>query len=403
MRIAVFGGGAAGFFAAISAARHHPDARVSLYEKSDKVLAKVRISGGGRCNVTHDQPEVRRLARNYPRGEQFLRKAFSRFAVTDTVAWFGAEDVALRAEADGRMFPITNDSGTIIHALQEAAHRAGVEVHLRSGLRGLQREAGGGFVAQVGGGVILADRVITTTGGHPQAAAYAWLEQLGHTIVPPVPSLFTFNIPDDPIRGLMGIALQARVRIVGTPLESSGPVLITHWGLSGPAILRLSAWGARLLNGKSYRFTVQVNWLDGRNEDDLRNMFAAEAADMERKQAHNADPFHLPKRFWEHQLRKADIDPGKAWGSVNKKERNRLIDLLTNDRFEVQGKTTFKEEFVTAGGVSLDEVDPATMQSRKCPGLHFAGEVLDIDGITGGFNFQAAWTTGHIAGCLLSE
>lgn len=370
---------------------------MSLFEKSDKVLSKVRISGGGRCNVTHDQRDIRRLSRNYPRGERFLRKAFTRFAVADTVAWFSEEGVPLKAEADGRMFPITNDSGTIIQALQDAAHRAGVEVHLRSGLRGLLKEVGG-FVAEIGGGSIAADRVIVTTGGHPQAAAYEWLKPLGHTIVPPVPSLFTFNIPDDPIRELMGVVVQARVRITGRPLESSGPVLITHWGLSGPAILRLSAWGARILNTQGYRFTAQVNWLGGRSEDDVRNTFTAEAGALERKQAHNADPFHLPKRFWEHQLRKAGIDPGKAWGSVNRKERNRLIDLLTNDRFEVQGKTTFKEEFVTAGGVSLEEVDPMTMQSRKCPGLYFAGEVLDIDGITGGFNFQAAWTTGHIAG-----
>lgn len=399
MRVAVFGAGAAGYFAAISAARHHPQAQVILFEKSDKVLAKVRISGGGRCNVTHDQPDARKLSKHYPRGERFLRKAFTQFAVADTIAWFAAEGVRLKAEADGRMFPDTDDSGTIIQALQEAARRAGVEVRLHTGIRGLGNE-GGGFIAQVGGSSVEADRVIVTTGGHPQAASYTWLKELGHTIVPPVPSLFTFNIPNDPVRELMGVALPARIRIAGTELESTGPVLITHWGLSGPAVLRLSAWGARALHERNYHFTAQVNWLDGRSEDEVRRTFAEGAAALDRKLAHNADPFHLPKRFWEHQLRKAGIEPGEPWGMVKKKERNRLIDLLTNDRFEVAGKTTFKEEFVTAGGVSLEQVDPHTMQSTRCPGLYFAGEVLDIDGITGGFNFQAAWTTGHIAGRL---
>lgn len=397
MRVAVFGAGAGGFFAAISAARHHPAAEVTLYEKSDKVLSKVRISGGGRCNVTHDQRDPRRLSKHYPRGERFLRKAFERFAVEDTIAWFAAEGVSQRTESDGRMFPATNDSATIVHALQEAARRAGVVVRLRTGIQGLTR-TGNGFTITNHAPPIHADRVIVSTGGHPQATSYAWLQALGHTIVEPVPSLFTFNIPNDPIRDLMGVALPARVRIAGTDLESTGPVLITHWGLSGPAVLRLSAWGARLLHARDYQFVVQVNWLEGRSEEEVRRLFAEEAEALDRKQAHNADPFHLPKRFWDHQLHKAGIAPDTPWGAVRKKERNRLIDLLTNDRYEVKGKTTFKEEFVTAGGVALDEVDPLTMQSRRCPGLYFAGEVLDIDGITGGFNFQAAWTTGHIAG-----
>lgn len=400
MRIAVFGGGAAGFFAAISAARHHPDAQVVLYEKSDKLLAKVRISGGGRCNVTHDQREVRRLAKNYPRGERFLRQVFGHFSVADTIAWFAQEGVQLKTESDGRMFPTSDDSNTIIEALNSAVQRAGVSVQLHSPLRTLKR-TDAGFEAQVGGGTIHADRVIITTGGHPQATSYAWLKELGHSVVSPVPSLFTFNVPEDPIRDLMGVALPARVRVVGTPLEQTGPVLITHWGLSGPAILRVSAWGARLLFDKSYRFTVQINWLSGRSEDELRTVLATEAHGIDRKQAQNADPFGLPHRFWAHQLRKAGIDATKPWGEVKKADRNRLIDLLTNDRFQVAGKTTFKEEFVTAGGVALEEVDPATMQSQKCAGLYFAGEVLDIDGITGGFNFQAAWATGHLAGRLL--
>jgi len=399
MKVAVIGGGAAGFFAALSVAEHHPGATVMLYEKSDKVLSKVRISGGGRCNVTHDEHEPRKLAKHYPRGGAFLRKAFKQFSVADTIAWFGRHGVALKVEPDGRMFPITDDSETIAQALLRTATDRGIQVESRSPVSNIQPVAGG-YVLSIHGKEVGADKVIITAGGHPKPEAYHWLAALGHRIEPPVPSLFTFNMPNDPIRELMGVVIQARVRIAGEDLESTGPVLITHWGLSGPAVLRLSAWGARILHGKNYHFIVQVNWLQGRSEDDLRATFAAEADPMNRKLAANADPFKLPKRFWEFQLRKAGIDPEQVWGSVAKKERNRLIDLLTNDRFEVQGKTTFKEEFVTAGGVALTEVDPDTMQSRLCPGLYFAGEVLDIDGITGGFNFQAAWTTGHIAGRL---
>lgn len=397
MRVAVIGGGAAGFFAALSAAEHHPEARITLYEKSNKLLSKVRISGGGRCNVTHDCTEIRKLAKHYPRGEAFLRKAFGLFSVKDSIAWFTERGVELKVEPDGRMFPTTDDSATIANALLRSASALGVRVDLGSAVSRIDVR-GDRFALTINAQEVHADRVIITTGGHPQAGAYAWLQAVGHTIVPPVPSLFTFNIPDDPIRELMGVATPARVRIAGTKLESLGPVLITHWGLSGPAILRLSAWGARILNEMRYTFTAQVNWVEGRSEDELRMLFSERAGDLDRKLAQNADPLHLPKRFWLHQLAKAGIPADRPWGTVAKKERNRLIDLLTNDRFQVVGKTTFKEEFVTAGGVSLDEVDPLTMQSRKCPGLYFAGEVLDIDGITGGFNFQAAWTTGHIAG-----
>lgn len=401
MNVAVIGGGAAGYFAALSVAQHHHAATVVLYEKSDKVLSKVRISGGGRCNVTHDEREPRRLAKHYPRGGAFLRKAFKHFAVSDTIAWFEAHGVLLKVEGDGRMFPTTDDSETIAQALLRTAIDRGIRVELRSPVSAIQ-PVDGGYLLSIHGKDVRADRVIITAGGHPKPEAYRWLADLGHRIESPVPSLFTFNIPEDPIRELMGVVLQGRVRIAGEDLESTGPVLITHWGLSGPAVLRLSAWGARILHAKGYGFTVQVNWLQGRSEDDLRATFAAEADQLDRKMAANADPFQLPKRFWEFQLRKAGIDPERVWGTVAKKERNRLIDLLTNDRFEVQGKTTFKEEFVTAGGVALSEVDPDTMQSMRCPGLYFAGEVLDIDGITGGFNFQAAWTTGYIAGQLRS-
>jgi len=403
MQVAVVGGGAAGFFAALSAKHHHPQASVTLYEKSDKLLSKVRISGGGRCNVTHQCLEIRKLAKHYPRGERFLKKSFTRFAVKDTIAWFAARGVDLKVEPDGRMFPVSDDSATIVDALMNEAAAMDVRIEKLAGVSELvlpKQGGDGGFRLMIGSRQVSADRVVLTSGGYPQARAYAWLAATGHTIVPPVPSLFTFNMPQEPIRELMGVVVPARVRLSGSDLESTGPVLITHWGLSGPAILRSSAWGARVLNELGHRFTVQLNWLQGRSEEQVRHFFTEQADLLDRKQAENANPFQLPKRFWGYLLAKAAIDPMKPWGTIKKTDKNRLVDLLTNDRYQVEGKTTFKEEFVTAGGVSLEEVDPLTLQSRKVPGLYFAGEVLDIDGITGGFNFQAAWTTGYLAGKL---
>ncbi len=400
MRVIVIGGGAAGFFAALSAKEHHSEAEVILLEKSDKLLAKVRISGGGRCNVTHDQPNSRKLAANYPRGERFLRKSFEHFSVKDTISWFDQRGVQLKSEADGRMFPISDDSGTIIRCLMDEVGRGGIRIMRQSGVKAIMVKPAAGFTLHMeSGGTLEADRVIITTGGNPKPESYAWLKELGHAITPPAPSLFTFNMPGEEIRSLMGVVADpVRARIIGTKLESTGPLLITHWGMSGPAVLRLSAWGARVVQGMGYRFTLQLHWLGGMGEEDVRDAMADE--DHRRKQAQNANPFTLPRRLWEFLLAKADIPLEKLWGDVGKKDRNRLVDLLTNDRYAVAGKTTFKEEFVTAGGVALEEVDPHTLQSRKVQGLYFAGEVLDIDGITGGFNFQAAWTTGYLAGRL---
>lgn len=399
-QIVIVGAGAAGFFAAIATRQGSPTAVILLLEKSNKVLSKVRVSGGGRCNVTHDAPTVGRLVKGYPRGGKFLRKAFGLFAQPDTVAWFKAHGVELHTEADGRMFPTTNDSETIAQCLLQAAHDAGVELRMGLGIRACKaRSTAGGFDLATDQGTLYADRLIVATGGHPKAGAYDWLQVLGHAIVPPVPSLFTFNLPDDPIRSLMGVVADpARVRITGTSLESTGPVLVTHWGLSGPAVLRLSAWGARILHGMDHRFPIAVDWTGGRGEETMRAALLAPDPSIDRKQAGNANPMDLPARLWDHLLHKAGIPAEKPWGMLGKQDRNRVIALLTNDRYQVQGRTTFKEEFVTAGGVDLAEVDPLTMQSRIVPGLYFAGEVLDIDGITGGFNFQAAWTTGFLAG-----
>ncbi len=401
MHVAVIGGGAAGFFAALSAKTHHPSAEVVLYEKSTKPLGKVRISGGGRCNVTHACFNDRKLAAHYPRGERFLRKAFEIFSVRDTVEWFAQRGVQMKTEPDGRMFPTTDRSSTIIECLTSEAERLGVRVYMGTGVVAMKRSEAGFALELTNGRAEHADRVIVTSGGHPKPEGYDWLRDLGHSIVAPVPSLFTFNMPDEPVRELMGVVVDpVRVRIIGTDLESVGPLLITHWGMSGPAILRLSAWGARMVHEMGYRFTIQVNWLRGLSENVVRQRFTEEEETIRRKQADNANIFKLPNRLWTFLLLKAGIVPEDPWGDLKKKERNRLIDLLTNDRYTVQGKTTFKEEFVTAGGISLEEIDPLTLHSTKIPGLYFAGEVLDIDGITGGFNFQAAWTTGFITGRL---
>lgn len=400
MRVAVIGGGAAGFFAAISAKQHHPQAAVVLLEKSDKLLAKVRISGGGRCNTTHACHGIKELARHYPRGERFLRKAFEQWSVPDTIAWFAAQGVRLKTEADGRMFPDTDSSETIIDALQGAAQRSGVEVRLHCPVLGLERQ-GEGWSLRTHGGAEGFDRVIVATGGSPKREGLQWLADLGHRIVDPVPSLFTFNLPGEPIRALMGVVADpAQVRIAGTKLESTGPLLVTHWGFSGPAVLRLSAWGARELAACDYRFTALVNWTGGLAEEPVREELRALRDQQPDRKLRNAVPFKLPARLWEHLLRKAGADAEAPCRMLDRKALNRLVNTLTNDAYAAHGKTTFKEEFVTAGGVALDDVDPATMRSRVVPGLHFAGEVLDIDGITGGFNFQAAWTTGWIAGKL---
>lgn len=401
MKIVVIGGGAAGFFAAIAAARAQAGHQVLLLEKSGQVLSKVKVSGGGRCNVTNVCSQPVALAKHYPRGEKFLKKAFSRFTSTDTVEWFLQAGVSLKAEADGRMFPYSDSSQTIIDTLQEQARRWGVSLLLHQEVVSLQPTAQGRFALQLKQekDLLLADRVIVTTGGSPKAEGLAWLGALGHRIEPPVPSLFTFRIPNDPITALMGVAVpQATVRVATTKLQAEGPLLITHWGLSGPAVLRLSAWGARILHDKGYQAEVLVSWVSDYKEEALRTHLWQLKDELKARQMGNRNPFQLPSRLWEYLLAKAQLPVDKRWGDLAKKDANRLAQLLLADSYQVKGKTTFKEEFVTCGGVSLQDVDVATMQSKVLPGLFFAGEVLDIDGITGGFNFQAAWTTGYIAG-----
>ena len=396
-KVAVIGGGAAGFFAALSAAQHHPSAQVVLFEKTAKLLSKVKISGGGRCNVTHHCFSPSALSKHYPRGGKQLKKALGTFQVSDTVAWFESRGVALKTESDGRMFPTTDSSQTIIDCLLHEADQRGVDIRLQSPVRELTSLAQGGFTLN---GERF-ERVVVATGGSPKREGLAWLEALGHTVSDPVPSLFTFNMPGSDITALMGVVVpNALVRIQGTKLAQQGPVLVTHWGMSGPAVLKLSAWGARELAERGYKFSVQVNWIGIANEAEVNAAIDDAMPDIRKKKVANACPFELPKKFWAFLLARAEVPADAVWLDLGKKAKNKLVNTLLNDVHEVRGKTTFKEEFVTCGGIALSEVDFNTMQSRVVPGLYFAGEVLDVDGVTGGFNFQAAWTTGFAAGSL---
>ena len=400
MKVAIIGGGAAGFFAAFSVKEHHPNAEVLIYEKSDKLLSKVKISGGGRCNVTHACFKPSLLSKHYPRGEKHLKKAFSVFQPNDTIDWFAKRGVVLKKESDNRMFPETDDSQTIVDCFLKEVHSKGIKILKNSAVISLTEKENGICLDLISNKQQF-DKVIIATGGSPKLRGFNWLQNLGHTIVEPLPSLFTFNMPSESIKELMGLVVEnATVRIQSTKLHYSGPVLITHWGMSGPAILKLSAWGARLLFQKNYEFTIQINWLSIKNEDEVNFILNDKEAIIRKKKIANANPFSLPNRIWIYLVEKVQINPNLPWYDLNKKSKNKLINVLLNDVYQVSGKTTFKEEFVTSGGVSLDDVDFNTMQSKKCKNLYFAGEVLNVDGITGGFNFQAAWTTGFIAGKL---
>lgn len=398
MKIAIIGGGAAGFFSAIKAAETYPAAEVLILERSNKVLSKVKISGGGRCNVTNACFDNRKLAAHYPRGENFLRKAFEQFNSRSMVEWLEKRGVKLRTYPDNCIFPASNDSQTIIDCFLREALNRGVQIRTNVLVRKMEVEKGLFRIVTVEDAMVV-DRVIVATGGQPKMSGLQWLADLGHQIIPPVPSLFTFNMPGNPIRELMGnVVEEAVVRIEGTKLKGTGPLLITHWGMSGPAVLQLSAWGARILAEKDYRFAILVNWLNETGEEELRTVLNKNVLQHGGKMLNNLNPFPITNKLWEHLLFRSGIPIELRWKDLQGKHFNKLVNTLLNDRYEVEGKTTFKEEFVTAGGVSLLDVDVKTLQSKILPGLFFSGEVMDIDGITGGFNFQAAWTTGYIAG-----
>ena len=402
MKVAIIGGGAAGFFSALSVKENHPKAEVIIFEKSKKILSKVKISGGGRCNVTNGCTSISQLAQAYPRGGKKLKKAFRTFSTPDTMEWFESREVPLMIQEDKCVFPVSQDSQSVIDCFLDEAKRLDIRIEMGKGIKSIQSvdyrlelEFIKDFPSEI------FDKVIVASGGSPKRSGFDWLEALGHKIENPVPSLFTFNMPDESIKELMGIVIEeTQVSIQSTKLKSDGPLLITHWGMSGPAILKLSAFGARILSEMNYEFKIQVNWVNQKNDnlvlEELKNIVTIHP----QKILSNFKPYHLKERLWLYLLEKVDLPKNKKWEELGKKGVNKLVTVLTNDTYQVKGKTTFKEEFVTCGGVSLESIDFNTMQSRVSKNLYFAGEVLDIDGITGGYNFQAAWTTAFIAGKL---
>ncbi len=394
--VVVIGGGAAGFFAAIHAKTAHN--KVVIIEKSNKLLSKVKISGGGRCNVTHACFDNTEFARFYPRGEKQLRKAFYQFNSQSTIDWYEKRGVKLYAQEDNRMFPTTNDSQTIIDCLLQEVYSKKIEILTQHDVNSLKNKVEH-FEITTSKGIISSQKVILATGGQPKDIGLEWLRELGLSTVSPVPSLFSFNIQNNALKNLMGNSVeQATVKIEGMKLVGKGPLLITHWGLSGPAVLQLSAWGARILADKNYQFNLFVNWLSEMKEEELRQEIAKNQKLQGEKMVHNSNPFPITNKIWNFLLEKQEMPQQVRWKDITGKLANKMVTALLFDQYAVKGKTTFKEEFVTAGGVSLNEINFSTMESKKIPNLYFAGELLDIDGITGGFNFQAAWTTGYIAG-----
>ncbi len=398
-RFVIAGGGAAGFFGAIAAAEADPRAEVLLLEKCPELLAKVSISGGGRCNVTHHCFDVDRLVLNYPRGGRELIGPFHRFQPRDTVRWFESRGVPLKVEEDGRMFPVSDSSASVVNCLREAARRAGVCVHTGRGLKAIQPRAAGGLDLDLSTSETLeADRLLLATGGNPATAGYRLAASAGHAIEPPAPSLFAFNIAEPALHALAGVAApDAQVSAPAHRLAQAGPLLITHWGLSGPAALKLSAWGARAFAACDYTFDLHVMWRRGTREAFLAG-FERMRREHPRRVVAGGGPAELPGRLWEWLCRRAEIPADRQWAQLGKTAVHRLLDELTACRLPVTGKSMNKDEFVTCGGVRLSEVNFKTMESKVCPGLYLAGELLDIDAVTGGFNFQAAWTTGWIAG-----
>ncbi|MSU46324.1 MAG: NAD(P)/FAD-dependent oxidoreductase [Lacunisphaera sp.] len=414
-QIIVAGGGAAGFFAAIACAEADPGCAVTIYEATAHPLAKVKVSGGGRCNVTHACFEPRELVRRYPRGHRELLGAFHRWQPRDTAEWFEQRGVTLKTEADGRMFPVTDSSQTIVDCLQNAAEKAGVRVVLRTGIKQVERVDPNALSAEktialgstrstfkislTTGDTVTCDRLLLATGGNKSNAGLTFARQFGHAIEPPVPSLFTFHVNDPRLQELSGVSVgEVATAVRGTALKERGPLLIAHWGLSGPAVLKLSAWGARELHDCDYQFTLLVNWAPAFDPGSLRTELERARAAHPKKQLGNWCPVGLPLRLWAKLLGAAGLKPETQWAMVPGAALRALAAQVTEGEFAVTGKSMFKEEFVTCGGVRLSEVDFKTMESRLVPGLFFAGEVIDVDGITGGFNFQAAWTSGWLAG-----
>ena len=396
--IIIVGGGAAGFFTAINIVEKNPKLKVAILERGKNVLEKVRISGGGRCNVTHACFEPNELVKFYPRGEKELRGPFHKFCSGDTIEWFEKHGVELKIEDDGRMFPASNSSQTIIDCFINATHKLGIAVLTGQSVQSIFK-SDSFWKIETQTENYLAEKLILATGSNPKI--WELIQDFGHSIVAPVPSLFTFNIKDSRIKDLPGIATLARVKVKDTKLMATGPLLVTHWGMSGPAILKLSAWGARILADKNYQFTIYVNWLNDLEHDEVEKILKDLKLEHAKKSVSKKSPFEFPNRLWESIVVASGIDSSTTigstkWADLNKIQLTNLANHLTNASFQVNGKSTFKEEFVTAGGIDLKEINFKTMESKLHPNLYFAGEIVNIDAITGGFNFQNAWTSGFI-------
>lgn len=400
-QVVIIGGGAAGFFAAITCSERNPDVQITILEKSTTVLQKVKISGGGRCNVTHACFDPSELITFYPRGGKELLGPFHQFMTGDTMQWFEGRGVPLKIEEDNRVFPVSNSSQSIVDVLINSATKNNIVIKTSHRVESIEK-AKNQWKVTTSNGVFLADKLLVATGSN----THIWklINQLGHTIVEPVPSLFTFNCDDNRIKEMQGVSVpHATIKITGTNLETNGPLLITHWGMSGPAILKLSAFGARLLADKQYQFSIEINWLS-KSYKSVFNQLSSFKKSLAKKQLLPNSPFGaIPKRLWEKLINYASISGNKNWADLSKSDMEKLTSLLTQSIFEINGKSTFKEEFVTAGGVDLKEVNFKRFESKLHKNLFFAGEVLDIDAVTGGFNFQNAWTGGYIAGMAMAE
>lgn len=391
--IIVVGGGAAGFFAAINIVEKNPKLKVAILERGSTVLSKVRVSGGGRCNVTHACFEPNELAKFYPRGEKELRGPFHQFCSGDTIEWFEKHGVELKIEDDGRMFPVSNSSQTIIDCFLETVNKLGISVLTGQNVQSIFKKDSFWKIETQNENYI-AQKLILATGSNPKI--WEMLQTFGHLIVNPVPSLFTFNIKDARIKELPGVSALVTVKIKDTKLTSTGSLLITHWGMSGPAILKLSAWGARILHDKKYQFTIFINWLNDIETQECEKILKDLKQENAKKAVSKKSPFEFPNRLWESLVLASGVDSETKWADLSKIQLQNLVNQLTNCSFQVNGKSTFKEEFVTAGGIDLKEINFKTMESKLHENLYFAGEIVNIDAVTGGFNFQNAWTSGFI-------
>lgn len=398
----VVGGGAAGFFGAIHAAELAPNLRVILLEKSSKLLSKVRISGGGRCNVTNAERDHDRFAASYPRGERWMRKLLHHFGPEDTCTWFARRGVELVSEPDGRMFPLSNTSASVVDCLLNEAARLNIDIRLRHGVQHLERTEHG-FLLKGDDFQLRSYFVLLATGGFPKMEDYRWLTDKRIEVEKPVPSLFTFNFPREKITELMGVSTEAVVRLPEAKVQAEGPLLVTHWGISGPAVLRCSAFGAKKLAELNYQFQPKINWLPGYNAETVFELLSDfKQANLNKKKATRVFT-EIPQRLWNYLLEKANLNPEEKWSDTKSAEMRKLAEIICNDVYRASGKTTFKEEFVTSGGVKLNQLIHATCEHKEIKGLYFAGELLNADGITGGFNFQHAWTTGFVAGNAIAE